>query len=86
MAKKPNHYEIQKGIPLPDVVYPGGLGRGVKVYPFDDMKVKDCFTFPVARLRAVAVAINKYQRVNANKKFAIRTIDESTGGCWRIKA
>lgn len=85
MSKRIADYVIQKGVPMPDSLVGKHNKRIDTIYPFADMKLKDCFTFPKADRGKVQAAISGFCKGHPTYHFAIRTIDGDTLGCWRVK-
>ena len=72
-------FKIEKNVPIPPK---RGIGSGVLIYPWPDMKVNDSFFAPDRKIANFS-APRLYGRKH-NMKFKCRTVD---GGVrvWRVK-
>ena len=54
------------------------------LYPWKEMEVGDSFKFPIENLANIRGAASYRQRTY-HEKYTVRTINENTGCCWRLK-
>jgi hypothetical protein len=73
-------YKISSDFPIPPPTSKGHKRR----YPLDKMEVGDSFLVPKAEERTIRNAVYLWASRH-NKKFTIRTLDNGTIRCWRIK-
>lgn len=75
---KPISFPIRSDIPIP---------RSNIVYPFDNLKVGDCFLIPSGvRPANVSSAVNQFvKRGRRGRKFRVLKIRPNEYGCWRVK-
>ncbi len=70
-----NEIIIEKGITIPS--------RRESKWPLLKMEIGDSFSFPEAKVNSVRISVQKAKA--ANFRFTIRTIDQNTSRCWRVK-
>jgi len=88
-------YEIEKGIPIPDMRRPGnknGMGRGHKIYPFANMKIGDSFVIPPrnginydARRQSMLSSLRKFNKLHKTKIKITSRSSKSGLRVWRIE-
>ena len=76
--------QIDKKVPIP-------LKRNRRIYPFNEMEVKDSFEVPIennpkmnARKQNIYMAIWRFCKANPNKKFTTASTEKGIR-VWRIK-
>ena len=72
-------FKITNKVPVP--AFPGKTE-----YPFKDMEVGDMFPFPKRQPLAQNIRSSSHAHGKTyGKKFTVRSMSDTTMGCWRIK-
>lgn len=72
---------IVKNVPVPTPETPATQ----RIYPVDDLKIGESFSFPSSRKSSVAAVASKLKRIYPKREYTIRQEGDDRHRIWRVK-